>query len=203
MLLWLFLMGMPTAFVVFPLAVWLLGRGRAAKDLPLLSELAVSVRGPAIIWKLAALALVYIALYFGAGHFIAWQNPELRAFYGQPGEALPFLAQIGQDPLLILFQVLRALVWVVCVLPIIRRSRVSAWWTAILVGLFFSVPQNVVHVLASPLLPIASVRLSHMIETASSTFLFGVLVVWLLHPELARRGVQQAVPVDPRVTVPS
>jgi hypothetical protein len=49
--------------------------------------------------------------------------------------------------------------------------------------LLFSVPQNVVHILANPLMPIASVRLSHMIETASSTFLFGLIVVWLLHRE--------------------
>jgi hypothetical protein len=32
-------------------------------------------------------------------------------------------------------------------------------------------------------MPVASVRLSHMIETATSTFLFGTLVVWLLHRE--------------------
>jgi len=35
--------------------------------------------------------------------------------------------------------------------------------------------------LANPFLPIASVRLSHMIETALSTFLFGAIIVWLLH----------------------
>ncbi len=42
-----------------------------------------------------------------------------------------------------------------------------------LVGLLFSVPQNIGHILPNPLIPIASVRLSHMIETASSTFVFG------------------------------
>jgi hypothetical protein len=30
-------------------------------------------------------------------------------------------------------------------------------------------------------MPVASVRLSHLVETASSTFVFGLLVVWLLH----------------------
>jgi len=75
----------------------------------------------------------------------------------------------------------RALLWVLCALPVIRGSRVNPWWTVLLVGLVFSVPQNIVHILPNPLLPVASVRLSHMIETASSTFVFGVLVVWLLH----------------------
>jgi hypothetical protein len=38
-------------------------------------------------------------------------------------------------------------------------------------------------IIANPLMPVASVRVSHMIETATSTFLFGTLVVWLLHRE--------------------
>lgn len=45
----------------------------------------------------------------------------------------------------------------------------------------FSVPQNVVHVLANALMPLASVRLSHVVETATSTFIFGLIVVWILH----------------------
>ena len=181
----LFLMGIPTAFLFIPLAVWALGKGRAAAD---------TVPNPALvmpvqqwIWKLAAIAVVYLVLYWGAGYFIAWQNPELRAFYGQPGEALPFFTHtantLRHDPRLFPLQILRALLWVLCALPVIRGSRVNPWWTALLVGLLFSVPQNLGHILANPLLPIASVRLSHMIETASSTFIFGTIVVWLLHRE--------------------
>jgi hypothetical protein len=55
--------------------------------------------------------------------------------------------------------------------------------TALLVGTFFSTPQNLGHIMENPLLPLASVRLSHLIETASSTFVFGLIVVWLLHRE--------------------
>ena len=181
----LFLMGIPTAFLFIPLAVWVLGKGHA---------IAETWPNPALvmplqqwIWKLAAIAVVYLVLYWGAGYFIAWQNPELRAFYGQPGEALPFFTHtantLRHDPMLFPLQILRALLWVLCALPVIRGSRVNPWWTALLVGLLFSVPQNLGHILANPLLPVASVRLSHMIETASSTFIFGTLVVWLLHRE--------------------
>jgi hypothetical protein len=181
----LFLMGVPTAFVFIPLAVWILGKGRATADALPNPALVMPVRQ--WIWKLAAIALAYLALYWSAGYFIAWQNPELRAFYGQPGEAAPFLAStlntLRNDPMLFPFQVLRAMLWTLCALPVIRGSRVNSWWTALLVGLLFSVPQNIGHILANPLLPIASVRLSHMIETASSTFLFGVIVAWLLHRE--------------------
>lgn len=181
----LFLMGIPTAFLFIPLAVWVLGKGRAiAETLP---NPALVMPIQQWIWKLAAIAVVYLVLYWGAGYFIAWQNPELRAFYGQPGVALPFFTHtantLRHDPMLFPLQILRALLWVLCALPVIRGSRVNPWWTALLVGLLFSVPQNLGHILANPLLPVASVRLSHMIETASSTFIFGTLVVWLLHRE--------------------
>ena len=179
----LFLMGIPPAFVFIPLAVWILGKGRAAEDDSPNPSLVMPARQ--WMWKLAAIALAYLILYWGAGYFIAWQNPELRAFYGQPGDAVPFFASIANtlsnDTMLFPFQILRAMLWTLCALPVMRGSRVNVWWTALLVGLLFSVPQNIGHILANPLIPVASVRLSHMIETASSTFLFGVIVVWLLH----------------------
>ena len=181
----LFLMGIPTAFLFIPLAVWVLGKGRAVAEPSADPALAMPIQQ--WIWKLAAIAVLYLVLYWGAGYFIAWQNPELRAFYGQPGEAPPFFTHtantLRRDPMLVPLQILRALLWVLCALPVIRGSRVNPWWTALLVGLLFSVPQNLGHILANPLLPVASVRLSHMIETASSTFIFGALLVWLLHRE--------------------
>lgn len=183
LLLRLLLMGVPTAFLFIPLAVWVLGKGRATIGTSPSRALVMPVSAWA--WKLAAIVVLYLVLYWGAGYFIAWQNPALRAFYGQPGEPLPFLTHtavtLRDDPWLFPFQVLRALVWTACALPAIRGSRLNPWWTALLVGLFLSMPQNVGHIMANPFLPLASVRLSHMIETASSTFLFGVLVVWLLH----------------------
>lgn len=138
------------------------------------------------LWKLAALVLLYVVTYWGAGYFIAWQNADLRAFYGQPGEPLPFLAHtvdtLRRDPMLLPLQILRGLLWVLCALPLIHGSRISRGWTALLVGLLFSV-SNLGQIIANPFMPVASVRLSHLIETASSTFMFGILVVFLLHRE--------------------
>lgn len=181
----LFLMGIPTAFLFVPLAVWILGRGRTMAQVSPKSEAVIPIRQ--WIWKLAAIAIAYVVLYWGAGHFIAWQNPELRAFYGQPGEAQSFFDHtsdtLRHEPAVLLLQIPRALLWVLCAVPVIWGSRIGPWWTALLVGLLFSVPQNLVQILANPLMPLASVRLSHMIETASSTFIFGAAVVWLLHRE--------------------
>lgn len=181
----LFLMGIPPAFIFIPLAVLILGKWRGVT---------ASSHDPALVmplkqwvWKLAFIAVVYLILYWTAGYFIAWQNPTLRAFYGAPGEAQPFFTHtintLRDDPMLFPFQILRALLWVACALPIVRGSKVKPWGTAVLVGLLFSVPQNIGHILANPLIPFASVRLSHLIETATSTFLFGLIVVWLLHRE--------------------
>jgi hypothetical protein len=179
----LFLMGIPTAFLFIPLAVWILGKWRATPDTS--PNPALIMPAKQWVWKLAVIAVLYVILYWGAGYFIAWQNPELRAFYGQPGEARPFFTHtantLRDDPLLFPFQLMRGLLWTLCALPIIRGSKVSPWWTAVLVGLLFSVPQNIGHIIANPLMPIASVRLSHLIETSSSTFVFGMIVVWLLH----------------------
>jgi hypothetical protein len=181
----LFLMGIPIAFLFIPLAVWVLGKSRTTADTSPNAALVMPTQQ--WIWKLATVSVIYLVLYWGAGYFIAWQNPELRAFYGQPGEALPFFIHtantLSLDPALFPFQILRALIWVLCALPIIRSSRVNPWWTALLIGILFSVPQNIGHIIANPLLPIASIRMSHMIETASSTFIFGLVVVWLMHRE--------------------
>ena len=181
----LFLMGIPIALMFIPLSVWVLGKSRKVVDVEL--HAAPSMSTPQWIWKLAGVSIIYVVLYWMAGYFIAWQNPELRAFYGQPGDALPFITHtantLRNDPGLFPFQILRALIWVLCALPIIRGSKVNPWWTALMVGMLFSVPQNIGHILANPLLPLASIRMSHLIETASSTFIFGAVVVWFFHRE--------------------
>ena len=181
----LFLMGIPTAFLFIPLAVWILGKGRATAETS--PNLALVMPAKQWIWKLAVIAVAYLILYWGAGYFIAWQNPELRIFYGQPGDALPFFTHtantLRNDPMLFPFQILRALLWVCCTLPVIRSSKVNPWWTALLVGLFLSVPTALPLIIENPLMPIASVRMSHLIEGASSNFIFGTIVVWLLHRE--------------------
>jgi hypothetical protein len=180
----LFVMGMPVAFVFVPLTVWIMGKTKQ-QDKSSAPFIPVSMPAKQWIVKLGAIAIAYVLLYWLAGYFIAWQNPELRAFYGSPGAITPFwehtLNTLQNDPGLFPFQVLRSMIWTLCALPIIFGSRLNAWQTALLVGVFLSIPQNLGHILENPLIPQASVRLSHLIETASSTFIFGLVLVWLLH----------------------
>jgi hypothetical protein len=180
----LFLQGIPVAFIFIPLAVLVMGRFRSADN-----ESAEIAPMPfkEWLWKLGVIYLVYLTVYYLAGYFIAWQNPEVRAFYGSPGEALPFFQQMAHifanDPWLTPYQLVRTLIWVAGAYIVIRGSRFSLWQTALIVGLMLSVPQNIGHLIPNPMIPLNSVRISHMIETASSTFIFGVIVAWLLYPK--------------------
>jgi hypothetical protein len=181
---YLFLMRLPACAITLPFAVWLLGRwtptsgGTGASHAPMpAGEWA---------WKLVLAAAVYVALYWSAGYYIAWQNPALRAFYGRPGEPLPFGVQtlntLRDAPGLLPFQFLRGMLWVVFLSPVIRGSRPGLWPTALITALLLSLPVNIGHILANPLIPIASVRFSHMIETASSNFVFGLVAARLFYP---------------------
>jgi len=182
----LFLQGLPVAFIFIPLAVLIMGRVRAPA-----SETESPVIAPMPLmewlWKLGVIYLAYLVLYYAAGYFIAWQNPDVRAFYGSPGDALPFFQQMAHvfltDPWLTPYQFVRTLIWVAGALFIIRGSRLSLWQTALIVGLALSVPQNLGHIMPNPMIPLNSVRISHLIETASSTFAFGLIVTRLLYPK--------------------
>jgi hypothetical protein len=74
---------------------------------------------------------------------------------------------------------LRALLLVLFALPIIRMTRGSIWQVGLIVGLLYALPMNMVHVIPNDLMS-PSVRLSHFIETASSNFIFGLLVTGVL-----------------------
>jgi len=182
----LFVQGIPVAFIFVPIAVLVMGRLRAA-DSESASPETVPMPLKEWLWKLGVIYLVYLTVYYLAGYFIAWQNPDLRAFYGAPGDPLPFFRQMANiflnDPWLTPYQLVRTLVWVAGAYIVIRGSRFSLWQTAFIVGLMLSVPQNIGHLIPNAMIPLNSVRISHMIETASSTFIFGVVVAWLLYPK--------------------
>jgi len=182
---YLFIMGLPIAFVYIPLAVLILGKWKKKEEAK--PRFLLNFATKQWIWKLIAIAILYIVLYWSAGYFIAWQNADLRAFYGSPGDIVPFWEHTANsfhsDPGLFPFQALRALLWTLCAIPIIRGSKLNVWSTAILVGLFFTVPQISGLIIENPLMPIASIRTSHMIEGIATNVVFGMIIVWLLHRE--------------------
>jgi hypothetical protein len=69
--------------------------------------------------------------------------------------------------------------WVAIALPVIRMMKGQWQETALTLGLLFGVLMNTQLLLPNPYMPEA-VRMMHLIETASSNFIFGVVIGWLL-----------------------
>jgi hypothetical protein len=185
----LFLMGALIAAPFSVLAVLILGK-RNAETIDNERNSRLVMPASEWAWKLAVIAIVYVFLYFTFGYFIAWRNQAVQAYYGgtDPGS---FTAQMGtvlhNTPWLVPFQVLRAMCWVVLALPVIRMMKGQWPETALAIGLLFSVVMNAGLLLPNPYMP-EPVRMAHLAETASSNFILGVFVGWLL---TARHAVER------------
>ncbi len=177
-------MGLVQAAIFAPAAVWLLGRGWASESRTPAG--AAAMLGRQWPWKLALIAVVYVALYFTFGYYVAWQQPAVLEYYGgsDPGSFSLQMAKIVRDqPWLIAVQLGRGLLWVLFVLPLVRTLEVPRWQLPLAVALLFAV-WSFVLLMPNPLMPEAVAR-THLVETLASNFLFGAFVGWLLLPRAA------------------
>ena len=173
----LFLAGLIVAAVFAPLAVLILGKVRSTEN----TSLALNMSTGGWIGKLSLIVIAYLILYFTFGYFIAWRSPAVRAYYGGSDPA-GFIRQITtllhNEPLIFLLQAVRALLWAAIAVPVIKMTK-GAWWeSGIAVALVFAVMTSQL-LLPNPLMP-TEVRMAHLLETASSNFLFGWIVVLIL-----------------------
>ncbi len=122
-------------------------------------------------WRLPVIAVSYVILYSLFGALVAWRAPAVREYYADL--AMPSPGNI------MLLQVARALIWVAVALPVIRMMKGPWWETALAVGLLFAVLMNAGLLVPNPLMPEA-VRMTHLVETATSNFIFGFFLSWLL-----------------------
>lgn len=176
----LFLMGAIIAAILSPLAILILRKRKKDPSQQPRGRLVMPIREWA--WKLGVIAVVYVGLYFTFGYYVAWQIPEVRAYYGGT-DPTGFIEQmqsvLGDTPWLPAFQVLRAMMWTALALPVIRMMK-GAWWEAgLAVALLFSVVMAQL-LMPNPYMP-EVVRMAHLVETSSSNFIFGWFIVWLLH----------------------
>lgn len=176
----LFVMGAIIAGVFSPLAVLILGKMRRKETLQAPTErLDMPVREWA--WKSVAIAAAYLVLYYTFGYFVAWRNPAVQAYYGgaDPGS---FFAQMAgtwrATPWMFAWQAFRGLLYAAFVLPVIRMHQGQRWEVALAMASLFAVWSSVL-LLPNPYMPEAVAR-THLVETASSMFIFGLVVGWLL-----------------------
>jgi hypothetical protein len=178
----LFVMGAVTGLCFAPAAVWFLGRRKGAA-IPEASSALVRLRSRGGILRIAGLSLAYVALYFLAGYYIAYRNPELVAYYddSHPGSFVAGLRQVwAAAPWLFALQALRGALWVAVVLPFIVSFRGRRFELSVLIGCAHSV-WAVMLLAPNPYMP-ETVRMTHLFEIASSNFLFGGLVGATLAP---------------------
>lgn len=174
------LMGGLTALMFTPGAIVVL-RKTSRFDTRPARKLKVSVPLSEWTWKLAAIAVTYVVIYFVFGYYVAFRQSAIQTYYeaSDPGT---FLRQISATwtttPWLFAVQALRALVWIGLILPLMRSLRGTPVQTGLAVALLFSTATTQL-LLPNPFMPDA-VRYIHLVETLPSNMLFGFLVGWLL-----------------------
>lgn len=130
---------------------------------------------------LLLVVLVYPLLYWLAGYFIAWQFQAIRHYYtGAPSNEGMVAGFLGffKDGLYFL-QVGRAFLWFLLAWPFLFYFRGSRLQGALLLGALFSVLHCAQLLLPNPYMQ-AEIRYPHLLETASSTFIWGFVVAWVL-----------------------
>ena len=175
----LFLAGAIMAAVFSPLAVLILGKARNRGSATEPSWPRIFAR--AWVGKLLLIVVIYVVIYFTFGYFIAWQSPAVRAYYGgsDPGSFIAQIMSVLRDqPSLFLLQIVRALLWAALAVPVIRMIKGKWWEAGLAVALLFAMASSQL-LLPNPLMPY-EVRMAHLLETATSNFLFGWLVVLIL-----------------------
>jgi hypothetical protein len=173
----LFLAGAIMAAVFIPLAVLILGKAKSHAN-RISEQPRLSMPPGILIAKLFLIVVAYVFIYFTFGYFIAWRNPAVRAYYGG-SDPDSFIAQITgvlrHEPLLFLLQAVRALLWTALAVPVIRMMKGEWWESGLAVALLFAATSSQL-LIPNPLMP-PEVRMAHLLETATSNFLFGWLVV--------------------------
>lgn len=180
MLAGLFAMGALAAAVFAPIAVLVLGKWNrpAADATPRLHYEPKSAGEWA--WKIASGGLIFLALYYLFGYFIAWQIPALRDYYGgtDPGSFIAQMRSVAQGtPWMIPFQYVRSLMMVGLAILVIRMMNAAWWEVGLAAAMLFAVP-IVYLLLPNDMMPEA-VRMGHLVETLPYQFLFGWIAAWL------------------------
>jgi len=179
----IFVQGAIAAAMFAPLAVLALDKWRVASP-PAPLPPAARLKMAWLLPRLALLVAAFVFLYMFFGYYVAWRNPELRRYYGGP-ELTTFWASLRHtwtsSPWLYALTALRALIYVVCLYPLVRMMHTSRWESALAAALF-SACWTTVLLLPNPLMP-ASVARSHFWETLGFSLVFGVLAGLLLAVE--------------------
>lgn len=133
-------------------------------------------------WFVKTLVLIFViwpAIYFVAGYYIAWQFEAIRLFYSGSANMDSFgkMMEMNFREHLYTFQILRGLFWVLLGTLILNTSAGSLRFKALLTGALFMILSSSQLLMDNPIMPEA-VRLGHLLETSTSNFVWGVILAY-------------------------
>ncbi|MBO8129540.1 MAG: hypothetical protein H0Z39_10165 [Peptococcaceae bacterium] len=169
----LFVQGAIIAVLFAPLVVLVHGKIRKSSE-PEQDEPNVRLVMPIKqwIWKLLLVGVIYFIIYTAFGMFV---------FIPLAGEAFQeYYTDLQMPAWMPLFQMARALVWAALAMPIIRMMKGEWWEAGLAVALLYSILMGALLLIPTEIMP-DRIRMSHLVEVTTSNFLFGWLVVWILH----------------------
>lgn len=122
-------------------------------------------------------AAVWPVLYWTAGYLIAWRFEEIRFYYSGTYSEDPFLMMATEylTSTLYFFQIFRGFLWVLIGILIVRSIDGTPFKKAIITGLLLSILGSSQLLLSNPFMP-DMVRMGHLLETSTSTFLWGFII---------------------------
>ncbi len=167
----LFIQGAIVAVLFSPIAVLVHGKMRERGYFLPVHNTRLQMPPIQWVWKLALLAVIYIAIYIGFGFFV---------FVPLAGDAFQqFYTGLEMPQWILPFQGVRGLIWIALAIPVIRMMKGPMWEAGIAVSLLFSVLMGAQLLLPNEFMP-AVIREAHFYEIITSNFFFGWIVVWIL-----------------------
>jgi hypothetical protein len=174
--------GLFTALLYAPVLVGIMGKLKPVSGPSSLELTGIPMRK--LLIRISILVvLVYPVLYFTAGYFIAWQFEAVRIHYSGSAELKSFweMLWLNLSNGLWVWQIARGLLWVLIAWPVLAAIRGGFPRSGIILGLLFAVLMNAQHLIPNPYMP-GIIPLAHGIETASSNFIWGMAIAWLVGP---------------------
>ncbi len=170
--------GFVRALIFAPLAVLVLGKFKGTSSEQEFPQMTV----PEWVKCFALLAVVYAAVYFVFGYFVAWQWAEVRQYYSGSTTIQPLFTHIintfSSDPILPLFQIMRGVLWAALALLIVKMTKGKTLETCFAVALALAVILASGVIFPNPFMP-PMVRQGHLYELSSSMLTFGVMAAWV------------------------
>jgi hypothetical protein len=178
---WMIVSGGAIMSILFALsAAWLTGnfqKRNSQKEMAFMKPPLKSMIKPVALLAV----IIWPAVYFLAGYFIAWQFPDIRQYYSGSSEmeSLFVMMQANVASGLYFFQILRGLLWVLIAILVITSTTGSWMRKGLIIGLLLSCLGCSQLLLPNPIMP-EMVRLGHLLETSTSNFVWGFILSWFL-----------------------